>query len=173
MASGRLAPKSGSGRQRDSRLRKKVEKVLDDLVWLIETWPPDQQNMVLTPERIDRLVSALLTVHIVDLRPRIEGGKDLERLIERQYQIAAMIMEKGAAKCLEAFERKEQESPPYLGMDSPLYRLVMRDAGAAIDVLNYVATGVGGIDVDYHFHPDRYKPKPAPAKRESQHGRKK
>lgn len=40
------------------------------------------------------------------------------------------------------------------------------EAHTAIDVLNYVATGVAGVDRDYHFHPDRYKPEPAHAKRE-------
>jgi len=110
---------------------------------------------VLTDETVDRLASTFLTQGRKQSRSK---DKDHQELIEREYRIAAMFMGKGAAKCLEAFERKEK--------DSPLYRWVKREADAAIDVLNYVATGVGGVDHDYHHHPDRYKPKAAHAKRE-------
>ena len=122
---------------------------------------------VLTDETVDRLASTFLTQGRKQSRSK---DKDHQELIEREYRIAAMFMGKGAAKCLEAFERKEQESPSHLGMDSPLYRLVEREALTAVSVLNYVAAGVGGVDADYHFHADRYKPKPAQTKRERPQG---
>jgi hypothetical protein len=130
-----------------SRTKHQMIQDIEALTTLASALPEKHLIEVFTEERIDKLVSALLTVHTVDLRPREvdgkfidperlikEGGKDLERLIERQYQIAALLMEKGADKCLEAFERKEK------GMESPLYQLVQKEAGGVINVLNYVAT---------------------------------
>jgi hypothetical protein len=156
-----------------SRAKHQMMQDIEDLTTLASALPEKHLIEVFTQERIDKLVSALLTVHTVDLRPREvdgkfidperlikESGKDLERLIKRQYQIAAMLMEKGADKCLEAFERKELESSPHRGMDSPLYRLVEREAGGAIQVLSYVATGVGGAQSKTSTRETRETPRP-------------
>jgi hypothetical protein len=151
-----FAPLSGGDRKRDIDLRKRVTKALEDMIWLIETWPRDQQNLVFTEETIDRLTSALIT-RSERVKARKHETEDRDETAKREDRLAAMFMQKGVNKCLRAFERKEKESP--------LYRWVEREAGTVIDVLNYVATGEGGVDADYHHNPDRYKPKPAHAKR--------
>ena len=131
--------------------RREILQVIADLVWFAEELPEDQLCQVFTEENIDKLTSALLTQGTN--RSRSED-KHRQELIEREYRIAVIFMEKGADKCLVAFERQELESPLHLGMGSPLYQLVRREAASAIHVLSYVARG--GV----------YKPKPARAKRE-------
>jgi hypothetical protein len=158
-----FAPVSGGDRKRDSDLRKRVMKALEDMMWLIETWPPDQQNLVFTEERIDRLVSALIT-RSERIKPRKGEKEDRDETIRREERMAALLMRKGALRCLTALERKETESPPHVGMDSPLFLWVHREASWVIDVLNYVATGVPSVDEDYHFNPDRYKAERAQSK---------
>jgi hypothetical protein len=135
-------PLTTSDRVDDHRFREKVEKSIDDLVWLMDHWPPDQQSMVFTPQRIEKFATACLTSHFDK-----ESDSDAKERIKRQYEIAAVLAERGAAMCLEAFERKEKESPPNLGMDSPLYDLVRREAATTIDLLNYVATGRRGVRI--------------------------
>jgi hypothetical protein len=159
-----LAPVSGGDRKRDIDLRKRVTKALEDMTWLAETWPPEQQNLVFTEEKIDRLVSALITTS-ERIKPRKGEEEDRNEATRREERMAALLMQKGAYKCLAALERREKESPPHLGMDSPLYLWVAREAIWIIDVLNYVATGgVASVDADYHFNPNRYKPKRAQSK---------
>jgi hypothetical protein len=158
-----FAPISGAGRKRDIDLRKRVTKGLEDVTWLIETWSPDQQNLVFTEERIDRLASALLT-RSERIKARKGEKEDRNETTRREERMAALLMKKGVLRCLKALERKEKESPPHLGMDSPLYLWVTTEANRVIDILNYVATGAPWVDEDYHFNPDRYQP-PAHAKR--------
>ena len=124
--------------QYNRRAREVATWAIEYLILFCERQTERELAEILTDETVDRLASTFLTQG--RKRSRSED-KDRQELIEREYRIAAMFMRKGTAKCLEAFERKEQESPPHLGMDSPLYGLVEREAGAAIEVLNYVATG--------------------------------
>lgn len=157
-----FAPISGGDRKRDSDLRKRVTRALEDMIWLIETWPPDQQNPVFTEEIIDQLTSALIT-RSERVKARKREKEDRDETAKREDRIAAMLMEKGAFKCLRAFERKEKESP--------LYRMVEREAYTTVHILKYVATSEQGVAGDYHFYPDRYKPEAAHAKRERRRDR--
>jgi hypothetical protein len=156
-----------------SRTKQHMIEDMEALTTLASLLPEKHLVEVFTQERIDKLMSALLTVHTVNLRPSIkngkwidpkrlikESGKDLEALIETQYQIASMIMEKGAAKCLEALEQEIRYA------DSPLYKLVVREARTAVSLLNYVATGRVGINLDYHFSSEAYKPEAVAARHE-------
>lgn len=149
-----------------SRTKDQMIQDMDDLTNLIPMLPEKHLIKVLTPERIDKLASALLTVSTVDLRPRIENGKPvnikklikergagLQALIKRQYEIAALLMEKGAIKCLRAFEEIEQESP--------LYRMVENETLRAVHLLKYVATKQQGVAGDYRFNADRYAVPPS------------
>lgn len=82
------------------------------MIWLIETWPPNQQNLAFTEEIIDRLTSALIT-RSERVKARKDEKEDRDETAKRDDRIAAMFMQKGAAKCLEAIERKMKESPLY------------------------------------------------------------
>jgi hypothetical protein len=97
-----LGQRSQTDRARDIRLRRKVQKAIDDLVWLAEVWPPDQQNRVFTTENIAKLASNLLKK-----RYRNEAEKDREKREQRQYALGAMFMEKGVNKC------RERVTEPY------------------------------------------------------------
>jgi hypothetical protein len=97
-------PLSALERQQAFRLRKLVQKTLDDLVWLLQNMPPDQQNTLFTEENIKKFVSVLLTSRF----PK-EKQDDQHEREERQYRIAAMLMEKGVAKCLKRVDEIYRE----------------------------------------------------------------
>ena len=126
--------------QYNGRANEVAAWAIEYLILFCEGQTEGELAEVLTDETVDRLASTFLTRGRKQSRSE---DKDRQALIEREYRIAAMFMEKGAEKCLEAFERQEHESPPHRGMDSPLYQLVRREAASAINVLNYVATRTG------------------------------
>jgi len=105
-----LGPRAQSDAARDRRLRRKVQTAIEQLIWLAEVWPPNQQNKVFTETSIAKLVSRLLTVKYSS-----EDEKDRTGRERRQKALAAMFLEKGIIKCLdyvpEAYhERDEREA---------------------------------------------------------------
>lgn len=100
----RLGPRSRADRARDHRLRRKVQRALEDLVWLNEVWPPDQQNRVFTKENVENLVSGLLAA-----RCKTETEEDRKDREERQYALGAMFMEKGVNKCMQKVDEPYRE----------------------------------------------------------------
>ena len=105
-----LGPRAQSDAARDRRLRRKVQTAIEDLIWLAEVWPPDQQNKVFTEANIAKLVSRLLTAGYSS-----EDEKDRTGRVGRQKALGAMFLEKGIINCLayvpEAYhERDEREA---------------------------------------------------------------
>jgi hypothetical protein len=87
-----------------------------------------QLGAVLTDERLDRLVSAWLTQSREKDR---QADPSLQDMREREYRTAAMLMQKGTAKC---FERIDPEN-------RGLWKLVEAEATRLLAILGYAATG--------------------------------
>ena len=108
------------------RLRCYLIEGLDDLVLAANTLPVEEQNEIFAEDRIRPLVIALLTgsekkkVHSMDEESR-------NAMVDREFQIAAMFMEKGITKCLDRVRK-------------PYVERMMRDAAGVALILNYEAT---------------------------------
>jgi hypothetical protein len=76
-------------------LREKVKAAIDDLVWLMSNWSPDEQSQVFTEDRIAKLVIALLASKFEK-----ESEDDMKARLERQSKIAAVFLEKSVGACL-------------------------------------------------------------------------
>jgi hypothetical protein len=135
-----------------SRTKEQMREDLEALTLLVPLLPEKHLAEVLTVERIDRLVSALLTESRNKTRsadPHREGMR------EREYHIAAMLMEKGAMKCLERVGRTgTKHGPEY----DPVHDLVHNQLLSVLAVLKYATTGRRGITYDLKFNPKRYEP---------------
>jgi hypothetical protein len=103
-----------------------VQKAIDDLVWLAEAWPPDQQNRVFTTDNIGKLASNLLRK-----KYRNENEKDREKREKRQFALGAMFMEKGVNKCMQKVTTPYRER---LFHESTSLMLTLKKAALDADV---------------------------------------
>lgn len=127
-AGSRQGHRSQSDRARDSRLRRKIEKALDDLILLTKVWPTDQQNIVFTENRIRKFVSSLLIAQYEK-----ETQADRKRREDRQYALAATFMEKGVIKCLEK-------------VDAPYHDRIQKESIGLILTLKRAAYGQEDVE---------------------------
>jgi hypothetical protein len=109
------------------RLRWYLVEGLDDLVLAANTLPAEEQNEIFTEDRIKPLVSALLTAS--EKKKRVQSKNDESRnvMVDREFQIAAMFMQKGISKCLDRVRE-------------PYGERMWRDASGVMMILNYEAT---------------------------------
>ena len=75
-------------------------------------------------------------------------------MIEMEYHISAMLMEKGAMKCLERVGRADLKHP----RDDPVHSLVQGNLLTVLAVLKYATTGRDSASFDIAFNPKRYEP---------------
>ena len=123
-------PRSTTDRQRDIDLREAVERTLDDLVWLVDTWPPDQQNRVFTEQAIDDLVIALLHSSTSDkVKETSKTARDYGKLNKRVNRIAGILMDRGISYCVGCIK------------EEPFRKFFQEEALKMMGVLKYAATG--------------------------------
>jgi hypothetical protein len=121
------------------RIKGYIAAALDDIVLAANTLSAEDQNDIFTEERIRPLASALLTA---SMKKKITAStkEDRAAMVERELQLAAMMMEKGAAKCLGAVKY------PYASkMQSEAYGLV--------SILKAEATGHQGMSLNVNETP--------------------
>jgi hypothetical protein len=143
-----------------SRTKQQMIEDIHALTTLASALPEKHLIEVFTLERVDRFVSALLS----SSQPRTslengkaldaksltrDRGKDLEALTKRQYEIAAILMDKGAAKC---FERIDSNN---IG----LYNFIHTQMVNTILILSYAATQEYEANFDYRFDAMKYSRK--------------
>jgi len=123
-------PRSNTDRQRDIDLREAVENTLEDLVWLIDTWPPNQQNRVFTEQAINDLVIALLVSAMSDeVKETSKTARDYKKMNERVDRIAGMLMDRGISYCVGCIK------------EEPYRKFFQEEALKLMGVLKYAATG--------------------------------
>ena len=109
------------------RVRDDAKSGIDDLVFLATKLPEDQLGQIFTDERLDRLISTLLTQSDEKSRSK---DPHLQDMIKREYRIAAMLMQKGTAKCFERVDRGNHA----------LWELIRNQAQTVLSLLIYIAT---------------------------------
>ena len=110
---------------------------------------------VITEERIDKLISALLTRREYKFWEEINKDKETEPMISTEYQIAALLMEKGAMKCLERVGKTSTKHGPEY---DPVHDFVRNQLLSVLAVLKYATTESRSISHDLKFNPKRYEP---------------
>jgi len=108
------------------RLRWYLVEGLDDLVLAANTLPAEEQNEIFTEDRISALVSALLTAS-EKRRIQFKNKESKNAMVDREFQIAAMFMQKGTSKCLDRVKE-------------PYVERMWHDATGLMMILNFVAT---------------------------------
>jgi|GEM_PF-7032851 len=88
--------------------------------------PAEEQNEIFTKERILPLVSALLTAS-EKKRIQCKNNDSRNAMIDREFEIAAVFMEKGIMKCSDR-------------VGIPYGERIKRDAWELLRILNYEAT---------------------------------
>lgn len=108
------------------RIRGYIVQALDDLVLTVNTLPAEEQNEIFLEDRIRPLVSALLTA---SSKKRVGAKNDESRaiMVDREFQIAAMFMQKGISKCLNRVRK-------------PFGDRTLNDAIDLMQILHYEAT---------------------------------
>lgn len=130
-----------------SRTKKQMIEDMEALATLASLLPEKHLAEVLTEENVDKLSSALLT------QSRKKSGKtDPNRpgMIDREYRIAAMLMEKGLAK---SFERLWIENENNMALTD----LVQQQVRQIILILRYPGRHVSGVGMDYDYSPEWYQ----------------
>ena len=120
---------------------------IEYLIMFCERQTEQELATVLTEETVDKLVSALLTQSRKKSRktdPHHQG------MIEREYQIAAVLMEKGLAKSFERLEIANQNN-------SALSGLVLDQVRQLILILRYPGRHWTGVAMRYDYSPEDYR----------------
>jgi hypothetical protein len=99
-------------------------------VWLIDTWPPNQQNRVFTEQAINDLVIALLVSAMSDeVKETSKTARDYKKMNERVDRIAGMLMDRGISYCVGCIK------------EEPYRKFFQEEALKLMGVLKYAATG--------------------------------
>jgi hypothetical protein len=133
--------------QYNRRAREVAAWAIEFLILLCERQTEREVAKVLTEEKIDKLVSALLTQSRKKSRktdPQRQG------MIEREYQIAAMLMEKSLAKSFEQLEIANQNN-------MALSDLVLQQVRQLTLILRYPGRHWSGVSMNYDYDPARYR----------------
>lgn len=117
-------PLGGGERKALHDKRKEIRSVISDLTWFAKEWPESELSQVFTADDIKELVIALTPA----------GGKQTPAGLQRQYEIAALFMERGINKCLESVDKRYRN-------------YIERDAWRVLELLKVVAVGREGIAV--------------------------
>lgn len=129
-----------------SRTKQQMKEDMEALATLASLLPEKHLAEVFTEENVDRLVSALLTSRESRKKSR-KADPGRQGMIEREYRIAVILMEKGVAKCWERIDRN----------DVTLAYFIQPEAFRTILMLKYLATEEPGANLlTYDFDPNRY-----------------
>jgi len=139
-------PLTGSEREYLINKRREIARVIADLIWFAQELPEDQLRQVFTDETVDMLISSLLIQSDNQSRSK---DPNLSETIEREFRIAAMLMQKGAAKCFERVDRKNHA----------FTEVVQMDALRTMSLLTYAAIGKGASTSlwNYGFNSKKYE----------------
>jgi len=127
-----------------SRTKRQMIEDMEALTTLASLMPEKHLAEVFTQENVDRLVSALLTQSRKESR---KADPRRQEMIEREYRIAGMLMEKGTGKC---FKRIDEDNVN-------LHDLIEQDTFRTVFILKYAATREGGANLSSQdFDPEVY-----------------
>lgn len=130
-----------------SRTKQQMKEDMEALATLASLLPEKHLAEVLTEENIDKLTSALLAQSWKKSR---KTDPNRPAMMEREYRIAAMLMEKGLAKCSEQFAGAEN--------NRELSDFITREAYRLVLILTYPERRRYTAALDYNYNPERYRP---------------